>query len=133
LKASGKISSRTAPSAAPGRNADSSSSTAKRFGLTGPSLALDPRVHAYRKDIADIALAGQLIAPHYARPVIRQLATPITLRADAQENAEALAELAAGEEFAMLECAGEWAWGYRRKDHLVGYIPATSLEPAPAE
>ena len=31
--------------------------TDDRFHLTGPSLTLDPRVHAYRKDIADIALA----------------------------------------------------------------------------
>ena len=40
--------------------------TDERFHLTGPSLALDPRIHAYRNDIADIALAGQIFAPHYA-------------------------------------------------------------------
>ena len=61
------------------RNAGSSFST-DRFSLDGPSIVLDPRVHAWRKDIADVALAGQLFAPHYAQPLIRDcglLPTPV--------------------------------------------------------
>jgi hypothetical protein len=34
--------------------------------LAGPSDLPDPDFHAYRKDLADIALAGRVIASHYA-------------------------------------------------------------------
>ena len=63
LTASNGTSKATARPAAPPRNGPSSSSTAKRFALSGPSLVLDERVHAYRRDIADIALAGQISPP----------------------------------------------------------------------
>ena len=81
LSASNAISSsRKAPAAAARpRNGASSSSTDERFTLGGPSVVLDPRIHAWRSDIADIALAGRLFAPHYARPLIRAcglIATP---------------------------------------------------------
>lgn len=34
----------------------------------------------------------------------------------------------AGEEFALLDVTGNWAWGYRASDHMVGYIEASKLE-----
>ena len=111
-----------------GASADSSSRTDERFALTGPSLTLDPRIHAYRKDIADIGLAGQIFAPHYARPLFRACgpaAAPV--RAAPAADAEAVAALAPGDEFAVLEYAGGWAWGYIRSGHLVGYVEAAAL------
>src|SRR4051794_11230270 len=71
LKASNAISSRNAPPTSQPRIAGSSCNTAERFTLSGPSIVLDPAIHAYRNDLADVALAGQLFAPHYARPVRR--------------------------------------------------------------
>ncbi|HEX8535388.1 MAG TPA: SH3 domain-containing protein, partial [Allosphingosinicella sp.] len=35
-----------------------------------------------------------------------------------------------GDEFAVLDITGGWAWGYRRLDHHVGYVPTDLLEPA---
>ena len=32
-----------------------------------------------------------------------------------------------GEEFAVLEVSGHWAWGYCRHDHYVGYVEAIAL------
>jgi len=113
--------------ARPGKAA-SSSSTAERFTLTGPSLRLDPRVHAYRRDIADIALAGQLFAPHYARPVVKVAgpgASAVWIAQSAQS--ELASELRDGDEFAVLDVAGDWAWGYRVTGHGVGYVPAAHL------
>jgi hypothetical protein len=40
-------------------------------------------------------------------------------------------ELLPGEEFAVLEISGSWAWGYSRHDHYVGYVEAISLIEAP--
>jgi len=100
--------------------------------LTGPSLTLDPHIHAYRKDIADIGLAGQIFAPHYARPLIRECgAEPAPVRAIPASDSEAIAELAPGDAFAVLEYAGGWAWGYVLAGHRVGYVPAGALvDPA---
>lgn len=69
-----------------------------------------------------------MIAPHYSRPVIRgcgAIATPIRTAPEAE--GEAVSELLPGEEFAVLEYAGGWAWGYCRPDHLVGYVEAIEL------
>jgi len=109
-------------------NGDSSSRTDERFQLTGESLTLDPRIHAYRKDIADIALAGQIFAPHYARPLLRTCgAAPAPVRVTPSLDAEALATLEPGDAFAVLEYAGGWAWGYVQASHLVGYVDASTL------
>jgi cell wall-associated NlpC family hydrolase len=96
-------------------------------------LILDPRIHAYRKDIADIALAGQLFAPHYARPMMRSCGMmPATLRAAPSDTGEAISELLPGEEFAVIDVTGHWAWGYCRSDHYVGYVEVIALVPSAA-
>jgi len=93
---------------------------------------LDERVHAYRRDIADIALAGQLFAPHYARPMMRSCGMRATfVRPKPSTDAPPSSELLPGEEFAVLELSGEWAWGYCRHDHYVGYVEAIDLVEAP--
>ena len=35
--------------------------------------------------------------------------------------------LAPGDEFAVLDIAGGWVWGYRRANHHVGYVPEDVL------
>lgn len=74
-----------------------------------------------------------MIAPHYARPVVRAcgaIATPVRPAPDGE--IEAISELLPGEEFAVLEYAGGWAWGYCLGDHLVGYVEAIELaDPSP--
>jgi hypothetical protein len=114
-------------------NGDSSSSTGELFRLDGASSALDPRIHAFRSDIADIALAGRTIAPHYARPLIRACGVhAAALRDVADGDAEPVSELLPGEEFAVLEYSGGKAWGYCVADHRVGYVEAIGLT-APVE
>lgn len=118
----------TAPAARPPANGGSSSSTADRFSLAAPSLRLDPRIHAWRRDLADISLAGRVIAPHYARPVSRNCgAHAAWVRLAPGEESEAVSELLPGERFAVLEYAGGWAWGYCCDDHIVGYVEAIAL------
>jgi hypothetical protein len=91
-------------------------------------VPLDPRIHAWRNDIADIALAGRLFAPHYAKALVRaggMIATPV--RAEPGDTADQVSELLPGEGFAVLDIAAGWAWGYAVADHRVGYVEAIEL------
>jgi hypothetical protein len=49
------------------------------------------------------------------------------VRLSGSADAEAVTELAPGDEFAVLDIAGGWAWGYRRADHKVGYVAVDEL------
>ncbi|ODU21391.1 MAG: hypothetical protein ABS87_06030 [Sphingomonas sp. SCN 67-18] len=105
-----------------------------RFILSGRSARLDPRIYAVRGDIADLALAGVLFAPHYARPLPRICLAPYqTLHAQPSAAAAAISQVLRGEQFAIVDISGDWAWGYTLHDHYVGYVPAGILgEEAPA-
>lgn len=85
-------------------------------------------MHAYRTDLADIALAGRVLAPHYARPLPRACGSrPAWILPDASTDAAPLSELLPGERFEVLEYAAGWAWGYSGADRIVGYVEAIAL------
>ena len=99
-----------------------------RFGLTGTSQGYDPRVVAIRPDLADIAVAGQHFAPHYAAPMMSSCVLPsAVLRGAPSLDADQTSELLYGEGFALLDLTGGWAWGYCLADHYVGYLAADAL------
>lgn len=101
-----------------------------RFSLHGPEEDFDPRVTAYRSDLADIALAGKLFAPHYSVPVpMRCTARQAMIRKQGGANYQAISELLFGEEFHILDVAGDWAWGFCTHDNYVGYVPVSALQP----
>ena len=97
------------------------------FNLDGPSRKLDKRAHAYRADIADIALAGILFAPHYAAPLMKAATATTMMRSAADAGAEAVSQLLPGEPFAVLDITGAWAWGYSVHDHYVGFVAHGAL------
>ena len=135
MKVSNATSSKTAPAAeSSAASGESSSSTGEHFRLTGPSLPLDSRIHAFRRDLADIDLAGQIIAPHYARRLLRSCGSRAAfVWPNPKTEGDAVSELLPGEDFAVLEYAGGWAWGYGAGDHVVGYVEAIALtDPIPA-
>jgi hypothetical protein len=96
-------------------------------------VALDPRLNAWRNDIADIALAGQLFAPHYAKALIRACGLIATfVRSEPADGAPAVSQLLPGEGFAVLDIAAGWAWGYCTADRRVGYLEVIELtDPRP--
>ena len=101
--------------------------SADEFALTGPSDEPDPRYNAYRKDLADLALAGRVIASHYAEPVEREIASATELRMAPSLEAEIIRELEAGERFDMLDDSLGWAWGYAGERRRVGYVRSDAL------
>lgn len=110
------------------RIANPSTPERQRFALSGRSVALDARRDAARRDIADIALAGKLFAPHYAVPEPRTcgLQAADILAAPAAAAART-SQLLPGETFCVVETSGGWAWGYSAHDHYVGYVAAPAL------
>jgi hypothetical protein len=101
--------------------------TAEQFTLSGPSNPPDPDIYAYRKDLADVALAGRVIASHYAEPLNRLVTAKSLLRTAPKEDAPAIGEIEIGAPFAMLDDSLGWAWGYAGRDRRVGYIRGDAL------
>ena len=77
-----------------------------------------------------MALAGRVIASHYAEPVERRLRIKAILRAGPSAETESLSELESGEPFLLLDDSLGWAWGYAGKDGIVGYLPSETLAPS---
>ena len=95
--------------------------------MAGPSSLPDPRFHAYRNDLADIALAGQVVASHYAEPVERKVKSAGPLLAGPAADAEIVGEVAAGDRFEMLDDSRGWVWGYAGSERRVGYLPSEAV------
>lgn len=108
-------------------NGSQHSPVANGFALTGPSNLPDPSTHAYRKDLADVALAGCVIASHYAEPLTRHIVTNVPFRARPDDGAEAIGRLRKGDEIRMLNMSGGWAWGYG-PNGKVGYVRTEAVE-----
>ena len=81
-----------------------------------------------RGDLADIRLAEQVFAPHYAQAIDCRVCAATRLCATA--DGEELATLAPGETFELLELAGDHGWGTAPAHGLVGYCDRRALELA---
>ena len=99
-----------------------------QYALSGPAKVRDARITPIRGDLADIALAGKLFAPHYVVPMERAVTAAFTpLRKTPHDDAEQTSELLAGERFMALDIAGAWAWGFCQHDCYNGYIALGAL------
>lgn len=98
------------------------------YRLSGHSIEGDKRTTPIRGDLADIKLAGKLFAPHYAVPMLRTGIAPVTeIHAEPHLSSMPVSALMHGEEFAVLDVAGEWAWGYCLHDDYLGYLRFADL------
>jgi Bacterial dipeptidyl-peptidase Sh3 domain len=75
-----------------------------------------------------VALAGRVIASHYAKSVDRQIAVQTQLRSVPADDGEVVGELGPGELFAMLDDSLGWAWGYAGEDRRVGYVHLSTIK-----
>lgn len=96
-----------------------------------PLGPLDPRDHAWRHDLADIALADRIAVPNYAVPAIMRVApASVVLTTGHDPASTAASELLHGEAFAVLDSFDGIAWGYGLHDGYVGHVPLAALAPA---
>jgi len=95
------------------------------FALSGPSVKLDPARVPVRGDLAHIRMAGLVFVPHYIVPVAYRATADVAVLKAA--GGEAVATLAAGAEFHVLDIAGGYAWG-ELAEGVVGYVALDQLE-----
>lgn len=95
---------------------------------TAPS-SLDPRVNAFRPDLADLSLSAVVKAGRYAEPMLRQSLLGITPLFDKPEkNAQQVSQIRYGEFLDVFEVRGDgYLWVQNRQDRYVGYIPSTHV------
>jgi cell wall-associated NlpC family hydrolase len=92
---------------------------------------LDPRLNAYRPDIADARLAGKVEARRFVEGERRRVvADSAPLRHLPAMDAPLASEVLRGEAFVVFDEDFEgWAWGQLETDAYVGYVPNYALGP----
>ncbi len=96
---------------------------------------LDPRINAYRPDLADARLKGVVEAERFASGVHRRVAVAAApLKAVPREDAPLDSELIYGEIFRVFADTAEgWSWGQCLTDDYVGFLPTEALAPTMPE
>lgn len=107
----------------------------KMSRITGPRLAgplspLDPRDHAWRADLADLALSDRVAVASYVVPVEMEALRQVPVLSEDRADAAAASELLPGERFAVLDNGHGYAWGYSLSDGYVGHVALDALRPA---
>ena len=96
--------------------------------------ALDPRLHAFRDDLADARLKDRVDAPRFAEGRAAHVTAPVTaLRHTPQPDGPRDTELLFGESVRVFDEADGFAWVQADRDNYVGYVALDVLaEGAPA-
>jgi cell wall-associated NlpC family hydrolase len=89
---------------------------------------LEPRLHAYRPDLADLRLKDQVAAERYSAGKPFHVAAPLApLRQRPASDAPLDTEALLGENLLVFEVEEGWAWAQLLRDGYVGYLPMEAL------
>lgn len=91
--------------------------------------SIEPRLNAFRPDIADARLKGKVASARFVEAVSRRVvASSAPLRHDPRPDAPLDSEVLRGEIFRVFEETAEgWSWGQLETDSYVGYVPTDAL------
>jgi hypothetical protein len=97
--------------------------------MTTSSVPLDPRIHAYRPDLANIALRPLVTAERYAEPSLKQcIKGVVPLLSEPKEGAMRVSEIRYGEFMDVIETRDDgFSWVQNRNDGYVGYIHSSDV------
>jgi cell wall-associated NlpC family hydrolase len=91
-------------------------------------MPLDPRLNAYRPDIADARLAQKISAARYVEGRPHVVSAPlIDVKAEPRHDAKQTTQALMGEAAMVFEVANGWAWCQFGRDGYVGYVEAEAL------
>lgn len=89
---------------------------------------LDQRLHAFRLDLADAALAGEVDAERFVEPRLVQVIEPIvTVHKAPRFDAMQLTQALFGETVKLFHEEEGWAWVQLVRDGYVGYVNGNAL------
>lgn len=91
---------------------------------------LDRRLHAFRPDLADTALKGQVEAVRFVPGEPAQVIVPVAALRPLPDPARGIdTELLIGETVRVFDRADGWAWVKADEDGYVGYLPEAHIGP----
>jgi cell wall-associated NlpC family hydrolase len=94
---------------------------------------LNPRLNAYRPDLADVSLEGRVTAERFTAGRPAQVARGVAaLRRAPSADAPQDTQLLSGEAVTVFDEAEGWAWVQNRSDGYVGYVVSAALGEARA-
>lgn len=89
---------------------------------------LDPRLHAYRPDLADAALQGKVEAARFVAPRLMQVAEPVvSVHAGPRFDAMQITQALLGETVKLFDEQEGWAFVQLSADGYVGYVNGNAL------
>jgi cell wall-associated NlpC family hydrolase len=93
--------------------------------------SFDPRVHAFRPDLADLRLVGEVEAARFVAGVQRRVVASVTpVRHEPRAGAAIDSEALRGETVRVFEATPEgWSWVQLEADGYVGYVASNALGP----
>jgi len=87
------------------------------------SKTLDHRLYAYREDLADIRLQGQVTAERYAEGAPGEVTVPVAdIRPRPDQECSIDTQALLGEALRIFDISGGWAWVQLAADGYVGYV-----------
>lgn len=90
---------------------------------------LDPRLNAFRPDLADLRLEGQVKAERFVKGKQRRVIIPVAdLRKTPHFDSAVQTQLLMGEDVLVFESDSGFSWVQSLKDGYVGYVNADALE-----
>lgn len=90
---------------------------------------LDRRINAYRPDLADLRLEGEVQAARYVVGQAARIAVPVAdLHAAPDVKTGLSTQLLLGAAVTVFDEADGWAWIQAVRDGYVGYLPASDLQ-----
>jgi cell wall-associated NlpC family hydrolase len=90
--------------------------------------ALDRRLHAFRPDLADARLEGQVEARRYVAGRLASVAAYVAdMRRQPRPDAGLDTQLLFGDEVEIFDEAEGWTWVQSRRDGYVGYVADTAI------
>jgi cell wall-associated NlpC family hydrolase len=92
------------------------------------AMTLDPRLNAFRPDLADEMLRGKIEADRFVAGELYEIAEAVVpLHSAPRFDARRMTELLYGERVKVFAVEEGWAWVKAAHDGYVGYVPASAL------